>query len=184
MAARPGRRCSTRTSAPAPSTSPSTRAIPQTVYAVLWQAQQGPWENGAFSGPNSGLFKSTDGGTTWNPLTGGLPTFAQGGLGRIGIGIAPTDPNRMYALVEARGEAGGLYRSDDAGANWKHVNCEQRIYGRGSDFACVRVDPKNKDVIYVANTSMYRSDRRRPEFHRHQGRARRRRLSHHLDQSR
>ena len=131
---------------------------PQTVYAVLWQAQQGPWENGAFSGPNSGLFKSTDGGTTWNPLTGGLPTFAQGGLGRIGIAIAPTDPNRMYALVEARGEAGGVYRSDDAGTNWKHLNSEQRIYGRGSDFACVRVDPKNKDVIYVANTSIYRSD--------------------------
>src|SRR5579863_1200102 len=54
---------------------------PQTVYAVLWQAQQGPWENGAFSGPNSGLFKSTDGGTNWTPLTGGLPDFAQGGLG-------------------------------------------------------------------------------------------------------
>src|SRR6188474_704485 len=73
---------------------------PQIVYAVLWQAQQGPWENGAFTGPNSGLFKSTDGGTTWNQLTGGLPTFAQG-LGRIGITVAPSGPNRMYALVEA-----------------------------------------------------------------------------------
>ena len=131
---------------------------PQTVYAVLWQAQQAPWENGAFSGANSGLFKSTDGGTTWAPLTGGLPTFAQGGLGRIGIAIADTDPNRMYALVEARGDAGGVYRSEDAGATWKRVNGEQRIYGRGSDFACVRVDPKHKDVIYVANTSTYRSD--------------------------
>ena len=57
----------------------------RTVYAVLWQAQQGPWENGEFSGPNSGLFKSTDGGDHWTQLTGGLPTFAQG-LGRIGIG--------------------------------------------------------------------------------------------------
>src|SRR5690349_1234752 len=130
---------------------------PQVVYAVLWQARQGPWENGVFSGPNSGLFKSTDGGTTWNQLTGGLPTFAQNGLGRIGIGIAPSDPARMYALVEARGDAGGLYRSEDAGATWKNVNGEQRIYGRGSDFACVRVDPKNKDMIYVANTSTYRS---------------------------
>ena len=127
---------------------------PQTVYAVLWQARQGPWENGAFSGPNSGLFKSTDGGNTWNPLTGGLPTFAQG-LGRIGIGMAPSDPSRMYALVESR-EAGGVYRSDDAGGTWSRVNSEQRVYGRGSDFACVRVDPKNKDVIYVANTSTYR----------------------------
>jgi len=160
---------------------------PRIVYAVLWQAQQGPWENGAFTGPNSGLFKSTDGGDTWAQLTGGLPTFQQG-LGRIGIGIAPSDHNRMYALVEASGggggrggrgrgaaagdaagagrgappapaaPAGGLYRSDDAGATWTFVNGENRIYGRGSDFACVRVDPKNKDVIYVANTSTYRSD--------------------------
>jgi len=140
---------------------------PQTVYAVLWQAQQGPWENGAFSGPNSGLFKSTDGGDHWSQLTGGLPAFAQG-LGRIGIAIAPSDRNRMYALVEAGGSggrarggnggAGGLYRSDDAGTTWTRVNNENRIYGRGSDFACVRVDPKNKDVIYVANTSTYRSD--------------------------
>ena len=128
---------------------------PQIVYAVLWQAQQGPWENGAFTGPNSGLFKSTDGGTTWNQLTGGLPAFAQG-LGRIGITIAPSDSSRMYALVESRTN-GGLYRSDDAGATWKYINKEQRIYGRGSDFACVRTDPKNKDMVYVANTSTYRS---------------------------
>ncbi len=146
---------------------------PRTVYAVLWQAQQGPWENGAFSGPNSGLFKSTDGGDNWTQLTGGLPTFQQG-LGRIGIGIAPSDHNRMYALVDAGGGgggrarggagagasagAGGLYRSDNAGASWTRVNTENRIYGRGADFACVRVDPKNKDVIYIANTSTYRSD--------------------------
>jgi len=129
---------------------------PQNVYAVLWQARQGPWENGAFTGPNSGLFKSTDGGTSWAPLGTGLPTFSQG-LGRIGLGVSPSDGNRMYAMVESS-QAGGVYRSDDAGVTWKKVNNEQRIYGRGSDFACVRVDPKNKDVIYVANTSTYRSD--------------------------
>jgi photosystem II stability/assembly factor-like uncharacterized protein len=128
---------------------------PQTVYAVLWQSQEGPWENGSFSGPSSGLFKSTDGGNTWDQLTGGLPAFAQG-LGRIGIGIAPSDPNRMYALVAAR-QGGGLYRSDDAGKTWKLVNTDNRIYGRGDDFACVRVDPKNKDVVYSANISTYRS---------------------------
>ncbi len=132
---------------------------PQVVYAVLWAARQGPWENGEWSGAGSGLFKSTDGGSTWQQLagqqlTGGLPTPAEG-LGRIGIGIAPSDANRMYALVEGRPSA--VYRSDDAGTSWKRVNTEARISGRGSDFACVRVDPKNKDVIYIANTSTYRS---------------------------
>ena len=124
------------------------------IYAVLWAARQGPWENGEWNGPNSGPFKSTDGGETWQQLTGGLPTPAEG-LGRIGIGIAPSDPNRMYALVEGRPSA--LYRSSDAGATWQHVNTEARISGRGSDFACVRVDPKNPDIVYVANTSTYRS---------------------------
>ncbi len=127
----------------------------QIVYAVLWQARQAPWENGVFSGPNSGLFKSTDGGTTWHPLTGGLPGAAQG-LGRIGIAVAPADGRRLYALVQSR-EAGGLYRSDDAGANWRRVNADPRINGRGDDFACVRVDPKNKDIVYSANISTYRS---------------------------
>ena len=127
----------------------------QTVYAMLWAARQAPWEIGeSFKGPGSGLFKSTDGGSTWQPLTGGLPTVAQG-LGRIGIAIAPSDPRRMYALVDAK--EGGVYRSDDAGANWQRVNHEERVWGRGSDFACVRVDPKDKDVIYIANTSTYRS---------------------------
>jgi photosystem II stability/assembly factor-like uncharacterized protein len=126
-----------------------------TVYAVLWAARQAPWEIGAsFQTEGSGLFKSTDGGSTWHPLTGGLPTAAQG-LGRIGIAIAPTDPRRMYALVDAK--EGGVYRSDDAGANWLRVNHEERVWDRGSDFAGVRVDPQDKDVIYVANTSTYRS---------------------------
>src|SRR4029450_10608691 len=65
----------------------------QTVYAVLWEARQAPWENGAFSGPGSGLFKSTDGGTTWRAIGQGLPTFDRDGLGRVGIGIAPSLPS-------------------------------------------------------------------------------------------
>jgi photosystem II stability/assembly factor-like uncharacterized protein len=127
----------------------------QTVYAVLWAARQGPWEYGnAYSGPASGLFKSTDGGTTWAPLTRGLPAFADG-LSRIGIGIAPNNPNRIYAWVTAK--VSGLYRSDDAGANWTQMNTENRVWGRGDDFANVRVDPANADVVYAANTSTYKS---------------------------
>jgi photosystem II stability/assembly factor-like uncharacterized protein len=129
----------------------------QVIYAVMWAARQGPWEyNNAYSGPASGLFRSADGGTTWRQLAHGLPTFAEG-LGRIGIGIAPTDSRRLYALVEASPKAGGLFRSDDAGESWERVNNENRIWGRGSDFAMVRVDPANKETVYVCNTSTYRS---------------------------
>lgn len=129
----------------------------RTVYAVLWAARQAPWEIGSsFNGPGSGLFKSTDGGSTWKPLGTGLPG-ASDGLGRIGIGIALSDGHRIYALVDSA-RKGGLYRSDDAGETWTVVDREERIVGRGSDFACVRVDPRNPDRIYVANTSTYRSD--------------------------
>jgi photosystem II stability/assembly factor-like uncharacterized protein len=127
----------------------------QTVYAVLWAARQGPWENGAWQGPHSGLFKSIDGGTTWSQLTKGLPSTADG-LGRIGIAVAPSDPKRLYAVVDAPRQ-GGVYRSDDAGESWRRVHSAQRVWGRGSDFAEVKVDPKNKDIVYVANTSTYRS---------------------------
>lgn len=70
------------------------------VYADLWASRLGPWENGWWQGPESGLYKSTDGGATWKKLTKGLPTYEEG-LGRIGFCIAPSDPNRMYATVDA-----------------------------------------------------------------------------------
>jgi photosystem II stability/assembly factor-like uncharacterized protein len=128
----------------------------KTVYATLWAARQGPWENGQWQGPGSGLFKSTDGGSTWKQLTKGLPTFEQG-LGRIGIAVAPSDPKRLYANVDASPQFGGVYRSDDAGESWQRVNDEVRVWGRGSDFAEVKVDPRDPDIVYSANTSTYRS---------------------------
>jgi len=129
---------------------------PQIVYADMWSSRRPPWTTGGgYNGPGSGLYKSTDGGANWKQLTGGLPT-EKDKLGRIGIGIAPSDANRIYAWVDAP-KLGGIYRSDDAGENWQRVNEEQRIGGRGDDFACVRVDPKNKDIVYAANTSTYRS---------------------------
>jgi photosystem II stability/assembly factor-like uncharacterized protein len=128
---------------------------PQTIYADLWAARQGPWENGQWRGEGSGLFKSIDGGDTWKQLTKGLPTTKEG-LGRIGFGVAPSDPKRVFATIDAP-KLGGVYRSDDAGESWERVNDEVRLWGRGDDFAEVKVDPKNKDVLYVANTSTYRS---------------------------
>jgi photosystem II stability/assembly factor-like uncharacterized protein len=128
---------------------------PQTVYADLLSSRQGPWENGAWQGRGSGLYKSTDGGTTWRQLTKGLPSAEQK-LGRVGISVAPSDRRRLYAVVDAP-RLGGIYRSDDAGESWRRVNAEPRVWGRGFDFAEVKVDPKNPDVIYAANTSTYRS---------------------------
>ena len=130
---------------------------PQTLYADMWSSRRPPWTTGnPLEGHTGGLFKSSDGGDTWHPLAKGLPTNAQG-LGRIGFGISPSNPNRMYALVDAAPEVGGLYRSDDAGESWQRVNHEERIWGRGSDFAWVRVAPDNPDTIYICNTSTYRS---------------------------
>src|ERR1041385_744739 len=128
---------------------------PDILFADLWSARQGPWENGSWQGKTSGLYKSTDGGTTWRQLTNGLPTGEQG-LGRIGFAIAPGDPSRMYALVDAP-NVGGVFRSDDAGEHWIRVSSEARVWGRGGDFAELKVHPKNKDLIYVANTQSYLS---------------------------
>jgi photosystem II stability/assembly factor-like uncharacterized protein len=139
----------------------------QTIYAAMWAARQGPWENGSWQGAGSGLFKSTDGGNTWRQLTKGLPTFEQG-LGRIGFAIAPSDPTRMYANVDAP-QLGGIYRSDDAGESWTRVNSERRVWSRGSDFAEVKVDPKNRDIVYSANTSTYRSTDAGATYHAWKG---------------
>jgi photosystem II stability/assembly factor-like uncharacterized protein len=129
---------------------------PDIVYCALWESRQGPWENGQFSGPGSGLFKSTDGGATWKPIMDGLPTFAQDGLGRIGITVAPSMPSRMFATVNsARGD--GLYRSDDAGAHWYKATTDTRVATRESDFAEVKVDPKNPDVVYTASVVTWKS---------------------------
>lgn len=128
---------------------------PDIVYAALWAGRQGPWENSFWNGPLSGLFKSTDGGTTWRQVGKGFPSAAEG-LGRIGFTIAPSDPKRMYATVDAP-TLGGIYRSDDAGETWRRTNNEVRVWGRASDFAELKVDPRNADVVYSANTSTYRS---------------------------
>lgn len=129
---------------------------PNVVYADLWAARQGPWENGAWQGPESGMYKSTDGGTTWKKLTKGLPTYEQG-LGRIGFCIAPSDPNRLYATVDSP-QGGGVFKSIDAGESWTLASQDPRIWGRGSDFAEVKVHPTNPDIVFSADVDTWKSE--------------------------
>ena len=126
---------------------------PEVVYAALWQTRRPPWNvYPPSSGPGSGLYKSHDGGLTWTELKGhGLPERP----GRIGLAVAPSKPQRVFALIDA--PAGGLYRSEDGGASWTRVSEDPRIWKRGWYFGGVTVDPRNADVIYVCDTALYRS---------------------------
>ncbi len=144
---------------------------PRVLYASLWATRRPPWSVYAPTNlPGGGLYKSTDGGDTWKQLTGGLPT--DDFVGKIGIAVAPSNPNRLWAVVDDIGAAiaagggggrgrgaaapstgGGVYISDDAGATWKLVNTETRLWGRGWYFEAVAVDPANPDRAYVINTA-------------------------------
>ena len=128
---------------------------PKILFADMWQHQEGPWENANWSGPNSGLYKSTDGGEHWRKIEKGLPGAEQG-LGRIGFTIAPSNSNLMFALVDAR-EAGGLYKSIDGGESWFFLHGNRRLWGRGGDFAEIKVHPKDPDRLYVGNVASYTS---------------------------
>jgi photosystem II stability/assembly factor-like uncharacterized protein len=130
---------------------------PELVYAGLWEARLGPWEDkNEYNGTGGGLFKSTDGGTTWKHITAGLPA----NLSQINLAIAPSAPQRLYAIV-GTAESGdyssaaglGLYRSDDAGENWTRITTDPRPALRigGGDLAVIRVDPSNADVVYSAS---------------------------------
>lgn len=165
---------------------------PRILYAALWQAQRTPWSLTS-GGPGSGLYRSEDGGDSWQLLgpkkfvplgaskedrkekkdkpgpfpvegkdkkekkdedeeDGGLPA---GIWGRVGIAVAPSEPNRVYALIEA--EKGGLYRSDDGGKTWEQINGERYLLQRPWYFSIVRVDPKNADIVYVCSVRLLKS---------------------------
>ena len=149
------------------------------VYAGLWNTRRPPWFTYApTNGPGGGIYKSTDGGSTWNQLTAGLPPT---GIGRTGIAVAPSNPRRVYAVVDclvpdpnappppppapqAPGRPsppppgqGGVFRSDDAGATWRRVGSDQALWGRGWYFEKIAVDPKDADIVYVPNVAVNRS---------------------------
>ncbi|HEY3202866.1 MAG TPA: hypothetical protein VGL03_04300, partial [Thermoanaerobaculia bacterium] len=127
----------------------------RTILAALWQTRRPPWNvYPPSNGPGSGLYRSTDGGDTWHPITGnGFPSEK---LGRIGIAFAGGESRRIYAVVDAK--EGGLYVSEDGGTSWKRASADRRIWERGWYFGAVTADPKDPNTIYVCDTAMYRSE--------------------------
>ena len=127
---------------------------PDVLYAALWEAFRTPYSL-VDGGAGGGLFKSTDGGTTWKELTGnpGLPKSNV--LGKITIAVAGADGNRLYAMVEAKD--GGLFRSDDGGATWAAVNRERQAVAARVLFHPDDRRPANRDTIYVLNFELLKS---------------------------
>jgi photosystem II stability/assembly factor-like uncharacterized protein len=117
----------------------------QILYAATWQVQRTPWQLTS-GGPGSGLYKTTDGGAHWVNITH-RPGLPQGIAGRIGVAVAPSQPNTVYAIVQAR--HGGLFRSDDAGQTWKRVNNNWELRQRGFYYSTVYVSPKDPNTIYM-----------------------------------
>jgi photosystem II stability/assembly factor-like uncharacterized protein len=127
---------------------------PETVYASLWEAREGPWENGSWNGTGGGIFKSTDGGKTWKPLTRGLPE----GIVQANLAIAPSSPRSLFAAVATLTSA-NLYRSDDNGESWQQATTDPRPATRigGGDLPVLRFDPKNADILYSASIVCWKS---------------------------
>lgn len=125
---------------------------PDILYACFWQFRRTAYSF-ASGGENSALYKSTDGGKTWNKIHNGFPS---GKLGRIAMTIAPSSPSRLYAVLETEKESDkGLYRSDDGGNNWKRTSGDFELVVRPFYFSRLVVDPKNPDIVLKAGLTGY-----------------------------
>lgn len=125
---------------------------PRIIYAGMWRAERKPWTliSGGFEG---GLYKTTDGGDTWEKLGGGLP---EGLVGKVTVSVSRANPDRVWAMVEAE-PGNGLYRSDDAGATWTFLTGESQLTGRAFYYHHVYADPGDENTVYVLNTRLFRS---------------------------
>ena len=125
---------------------------PRILYAAMWHHGRKPWfiKSG---GDGGGIYKSTDGGDTWNKLGGGLPDL----VGKIGIDVSASNPQRVYAIIESEPQLGGLYRSDDAGETWELINNHRLLHTRAWYYIHITADPVDEDTVWVLNVPLMKS---------------------------
>jgi len=127
---------------------------PQRIFAAMWQRNRGDHQS-YYGGAASGIHRSTDGGDSWSQLTNGLPTGAD--VGRIGLAIAPSDPQVVYAVVvKTSGSLDAIYRTSDGGTSWVKL-ATPAFATYGYFFGQIRVDPLNADVVYALDVALWRS---------------------------
>ena len=126
---------------------------PRIIYATIWEAKREPWDM-ISGGPDSGIWKSVDGGDTWEEITNnlGLP---EGLKGRIGVAVSPARPTRVWATIEAKDS--GLFRSDDRGTTWELTSDSQEVQGRPWYYQHIYADPQDPDTVWVLNSKCWRS---------------------------
>ncbi len=127
---------------------------PSTLFAAMWTARRTPWtiDSGSME---DGLFRSADGGTTWQKLSSGLPKNVM--VGKIGVSVSLANPRRVYALIEASGDQGGVYRSEDGGDTWTRTYAGRNLQQRAFYYTKIYADPIDVDTVYALNTGAYKS---------------------------
>lgn len=126
---------------------------PRILYASLWEAYRNPWEMSS-GGPGSGLYKSTDGGETWENISQ-RPGMPKGILGKIGVAISPVNPDRVWAIIE--NDNGGVFRSDDSGKTWRRINSDRSLRQRAWYYTHIVAGTESENEVYVLNVGFYKS---------------------------
>jgi len=126
---------------------------PNEIYACMWRAERKPWTI-ISGGKEGGVYKTVNGGDTWTRLTKGLP---EAPIGKTAVSVSPTNPKRVYVLVEAPGEKRGLYRSDNSGQHFSLINSQKSLMHRPFYYTHVTADPKDENTVYVNNEGFFRS---------------------------
>lgn len=126
---------------------------PRIIYAGAWRAERKPWA--MISGSDDGgIYRTKDGGDTWDHLEGGLPT---GMVGRTSVAVSPANSDRVWVLLEAEGERGGVYRTDDGGESWTRINGSANLRQRPWYYIHIYADPQDENTVYALNTAFYKS---------------------------